>query len=54
LRALPQSYPAVQWLWCLRRLPDLFEGELPTAGLYDRGLMVLMTTTSTEPLAANA
>ncbi|MET9104057.1 hypothetical protein [Streptomyces antibioticus] len=54
LRALPQSYPAVQWLWYLRRLPDLFEDELPTSGLYDCSLMELMATTSTEPLAANA
>lgn len=44
LRALAQSYPAVQWLWYLRRLPDLFEAELPTTGPYDRSLMELMAT----------
>ncbi|MEI5519862.1 hypothetical protein WB401_30735 [Streptomyces brasiliscabiei] len=52
LHALAQSYPAVQWLWYLRRLPDLFEGELPTTGPYDRGLMELIATTSNKPCRA--
>ncbi|MEU4699818.1 hypothetical protein [Nonomuraea dietziae] len=48
IRDLTQSYPSVQWLWYLRRLPDLFDGSLPTTGLYDRALMDLMAATSNK------
>ncbi|MFE7509884.1 hypothetical protein ACFU8I_01405 [Streptomyces sp. NPDC057540] len=46
-----QSYPSVQWLWYLRRLPDLFDGALPTTGPYDRQLMDLMAAASTKTCA---
>ncbi|MFE2285595.1 hypothetical protein ACFXDJ_15680 [Streptomyces sp. NPDC059443] len=46
LCALAQSYSPVQWLWYLRRLPDLFDGALATTGPYDRGLMEIMAATS--------
>lgn len=52
LRRLAQSYPAVQWLWYLRRLPDLFDGVLSTTGPYDRSLMETVATTSTKPCPA--
>lgn len=45
---LTQSYPSVQWLWYLRRLPDLFDGSLSTTGPYDRALMDLMAATSNK------
>ncbi|MEU1388512.1 MULTISPECIES: hypothetical protein [unclassified Nonomuraea] len=45
---LTQSYPPVQWLWYLRRLPDLFGGNLSTTGPYDRALMDLMAATSNK------
>ncbi|WP_043224298.1 hypothetical protein [Streptomyces sp. NRRL F-5193] len=52
LRRLAQSYPSVQWLWYLRRLPDLFDDALSTTGPYDRALMELMAATSTKSCAA--
>ncbi|MFI7632295.1 hypothetical protein [Microbispora rosea] len=48
IRDLTQSYPSVQWLWYLRRLPDLFDGGLSTTGPYDRALMDLMAATSNK------
>ncbi|MGW0886329.1 hypothetical protein [Streptomyces sp. NPDC002671] len=48
ITAMTQSYPPIQWLWYLRRLPDLFDGRLPTTGPSDRALMGLMAATSTK------
>ncbi|MFJ4672526.1 hypothetical protein [Kitasatospora purpeofusca] len=48
IAAMTQSYPSVQWLWYLRRLPDLFDGRLATTGPSDRALMELMAATSTR------
>ncbi|MGE7389358.1 hypothetical protein ACQKM2_28185 [Streptomyces sp. NPDC004126] len=48
IRTMVQSYPSVQWLWYLRRLPDLFDGALSTTGPYDRGLMDLVAAASAK------
>ncbi|MFC8678038.1 hypothetical protein ACFUEN_35780 [Streptomyces griseorubiginosus] len=53
LYVLARPYPSVQWLWYLRRLPDLFEDELSTTDPYDRALMELVATTgATKPCPA--
>jgi hypothetical protein len=49
-KKIVQPYSGAQWLWYLRRLPKIFDGELLNSGPYDRQLADLISGASEREL----